>query len=127
MDEKFLANIERDGVILRGESREKYAKLQNAVLRLREALAEYAAAPTSTVRDGATRRFGLCTELAWKTLQGSLLDQGYTGRAAPAAALQKLPAAFYTAGRSFPVRRSLRRRWHTRPMRPGPTVRRCIR
>lgn len=46
MDERFLANIERDGVILRGESREKYAKLQNAVLRLREALAEYAAAPT---------------------------------------------------------------------------------
>lgn len=89
MDEKFLANIEKDGVILMGEFREKYAKLQDAVLRLKEALAEYEATPTSTVRDGAIQRFEFCTELAWKTLREYLLDQGYTEINSPKATIRR--------------------------------------
>lgn len=89
MDEAFLKNIERDGVILMGEFREKYAKLQDAVLRLKEALSEYAATPTSTVRDGAIQRFEFCTELAWKTLREYLLDQGYTEINSPKATIRR--------------------------------------
>lgn len=89
MDERFLTNIEKDGVILMGEFREKYAKLQDAVLRLKEALAEYEATPTSTVRDGAIQRFEFCTELAWKTLREYLLDQGYTEINSPKATIRR--------------------------------------
>lgn len=89
MDEKFLNNIERDGVILMGEFQEKYAKLQEAVLRLKEALAEYDAAPTSTVRDGVIQRFEFCSELAWKTLREYLLDQGYANINSPKAAIRQ--------------------------------------
>lgn len=89
MDEKFLRNIERDGVILMGKFEEKYTKFQDAVLRLREALTEYEATPTSTVRDGTIQRFEFCAELAWKTLREYLLEQGYTGINSPKATIRQ--------------------------------------
>ena len=80
-DPKFLANIEKDGVLLMGTFSEKYDKLTQAVARLRESLDEYQSTPnpSSTLRDGVIQRFEFCTELAWKTMREYLLDQGFAG------------------------------------------------
>ena len=40
-----------------------------AVQRLGEALEEYAANPTDTVRDGVIQRFEFTFDLAWKSLK----------------------------------------------------------
>ena len=48
-----------------------------AVVRLSEALAEYAVTPGSTViRDGVIQRFEFTFELAWKSLREYMEDQG---------------------------------------------------
>ena len=78
MDTKFLQNIEKDGVELMDKFQEKYDKLVAAVARLREALADYKKTPLDSIRDGTIQRFEFCTELAWKTMQEYLLDQGYS-------------------------------------------------
>lgn len=48
-----------------------------AFARLREAVAEYNAAPASTVlRDGVIQRFEFTFELAWKSMKEYMEDQG---------------------------------------------------
>lgn len=71
---KFLANVEKDGVLLMDKFQEKYTKLCDAVKRLHEALDDYQTTPIASVRDGAIQRFEFCYELAWKTLREYLLD-----------------------------------------------------
>lgn len=88
-DPRFLANIEKDGVTLMGEFSEKYEKLQHAVARLRESIAEYRETPSSTVRDGVIQRFEFTFELAWKTMREYLLDQGYSEINSPRATLKQ--------------------------------------
>ena len=73
-DPKFLANVEKDGVLLMDKLQKKYTKLCDAVKRLHEALDDYQTTPIASVRDGAIQRFEFCYELAWKTLREYLLD-----------------------------------------------------
>ena len=47
-----------------------------AVQRLGEALEEYAANPSDTIRDGVIQRFEFTFELAWKSLKEDMQDQG---------------------------------------------------
>ena len=61
-----------------------------AVVRLSEALAEYAGTPGSTViRDGVIQRFEFTCELAWKTTREFLLDQGFTELNSPKSTMRK--------------------------------------
>lgn len=78
LDQVFLDNIEKDGVVLMDKTLEKRDKLQMALARLKESLAAYDETPNSVVRDGVIQRFEFCTELAWKSAREYLLDQGYT-------------------------------------------------
>lgn len=78
LDQVFLDNIKKDGVVLMDKALEKREKLQMALARLEESLAAYDETPTSVVRDGVIQRFEFCTELAWKSAREYLLDQGYT-------------------------------------------------
>lgn len=84
---ELIANIEKDGVVLMFS--EKYAKLENAVERLKEAVEAYAAAPGSVMRDGVIQRFEFCTELAWKTLREYLAGQGYAEINSPKAVMRQ--------------------------------------
>lgn len=59
-------------------SRMKRDNYLRAVQRLGEALDEYAANPTDTVRDGVIQRFEFTFELAWKSLKEYMLDLGST-------------------------------------------------
>lgn len=72
----LLENIEAEGVVImeRSNKRENYCK---AVERLREALSEYDANPSDTMRDGVIQRFKFTTELAWKACREYLTDLGY--------------------------------------------------
>lgn len=76
-DPMLLKNIERDGVTLMNKTEEKYAKLTQAVLRLKDAIEDYQKENLESIRDGAIQRFEFCTELTWKTVREYLLDQGY--------------------------------------------------
>lgn len=89
MNPVFLQNIEKDGVVLMGQFHDKFDKLQSAVARLKESLADYAQFPGTTMRDGVIQRFEFCAELSWKTLRVYLLDQGYTEINSPKATLRK--------------------------------------
>lgn len=89
LDQIFLDNIEKDGVVLMDRTLEKRDKLQMALTRLEESLAAYDETPTSVVRDGVIQRFEFCTELAWKSAREYLLDQGYTEINSPKAVMRQ--------------------------------------
>lgn len=89
LDQKFLQNIEKDGVILMEKALEKREKLKMALARLNEALAAYEETPTSVVRDGVIQRFEFCTELAWKAAREYLLDQGHVEINSPKSTLRQ--------------------------------------
>ena len=57
LDQRFLQNVEKDGVTLMEKSLEKREKLTMALARLEEALAAYDETPTTVVRDGVIQRF----------------------------------------------------------------------
>lgn len=59
-------------------SRTKRDNYLRAVQRLGDALDEYTANPTDTVRDGVIQRFEFTFELAWKSLKEYMQDQGAT-------------------------------------------------
>ncbi|MCD7723520.1 MAG: HI0074 family nucleotidyltransferase substrate-binding subunit [Clostridiales bacterium] len=88
-DKNLLKNIEKDGVVLMDKFNEKYEKFEHAVLRLSQAIDEYKANKSDTVRDGAIQRFEFCTELAWKTLREYLLQQGYIDINSPKSVMKK--------------------------------------
>ncbi len=85
----LLQNINKDGVILMNKTTDKLTKLQDAIERLQESLAEFAATNSTSVRDGAIQRFEFCTELAWKATREYLLDQGYTEINSPKSVMKK--------------------------------------
>lgn len=89
LDQVFLNNIEKDGVILMDKTLEKREKLQMALMRLEEALAAYDETPNTVVRDGVIQRFEFSTELAWKSAREYLLDQGYAEINSPKGVLRQ--------------------------------------
>lgn len=94
-DQKLLANIQRDGVILMDKFNEKFEKYQQACKRLQEALADYESSPLDTMRDGVIQRFEFCVELSWKTLREKLLDEGYSEINSPKSVLRQAFANGY--------------------------------
>lgn len=72
----LLQNIETEGVVIM-ERDSKRANYKRAIERLREALNEYEAAPSDTMRDGVIQRFEFTTELAWKACREYLMEMGY--------------------------------------------------
>lgn len=89
LDEAFLENIKKDGVVLMDKALEKRNKLNIALIRLEEALATYGDTPNSVVRDGVIQRFEFTTELAWKATREYLLDQGYADINSPKAVMRQ--------------------------------------
>ena len=89
LDQRFLQNVEKDGVTLMEKSLEKREKLTMALARLEEALAAYDETPTTVVRDGVIQRFEFCTELAWKAAREYLLDQGHVEINSPKSTLRQ--------------------------------------
>ncbi len=89
LDQKFLQNVEKDGVILMEKPLEKREKLTMALARLEEALTAYDETPTTVVRDGVIQRFEFCTELAWKATREYLLDQGHVEINSPKGTLRQ--------------------------------------
>lgn len=77
-DQKFLHEIEKDGVVVMNRAEEKTDKLREAIRRLEETLTEYRSNHSTSIRDGAIKRFEFCAELAWKAAREYLIDQGYT-------------------------------------------------
>lgn len=56
---------------------QKVENYQNALKRLKEAIARYLTAPSDTLyRDGLIQRFEFTFELAWKSLKEYMEDQG---------------------------------------------------
>lgn len=89
LEQKFLENIEKEGVALMDRTLEKRDKLNMALARLEEALGAYRDTPTTVVRDGVIQRFEFTTELAWKAAREYLLDQGYTEINSPKAVMRQ--------------------------------------
>lgn len=89
----LVQNIEKDGVPLMNKAAEKLSRLQDAVSRLKDALAEYDSHPSDVVRDGVIQRFEFCTELAWKAAREYLLDQGYTEINSPKSTMKQAYAS----------------------------------
>lgn len=73
----LLKNIKRDGVTLMDRTIDKCNKFKNALIRLEEALTEYAVSPSPLIRDGTIHRFELCSDLSWKATREYLIDQGH--------------------------------------------------
>ncbi|HVB20300.1 MAG TPA: HI0074 family nucleotidyltransferase substrate-binding subunit [Candidatus Paceibacterota bacterium] len=73
--------------IVKEDFADRIAQLRDARDRLREALAE-PADPHGFIRDSAIKRFEMCIELAWKTLQQFLLIEEKVECASPRKCLQ---------------------------------------
>lgn len=76
-DEKLLANINKEGIVIMERLSNKLHNFKSAVERLGEALIELENSSSSVVRDGVIQRFEFTTELAWKATCEYLLDQGF--------------------------------------------------
>ncbi len=76
-DEKLLANINKEGIVIMERLLNKLHNFKSAVERLGEALIELENSSSSVVRDGVIQRFEFTTELAWKATREYLLDQGF--------------------------------------------------
>jgi nucleotidyltransferase substrate binding protein (TIGR01987 family) len=76
-DEKLLANINKEGIVIMERLSNKLHNFKSAVERLGEALIELENSISSVVRDGVIQRFEFTTELAWIATREYLLDQGF--------------------------------------------------
>ena len=88
----LLANIQKDGIVLMDKFESKYSSYKQALMRLRDGLAQYAQTPIEIVRDGVIQRFEFTCELALKTAREYLLDQGYTDINSPKAVMRQAMA-----------------------------------
>lgn len=86
---ELIHNIQKEGILLMSRGAEKTAQLQNAIARLKEAIAEYEQTHSLAVRDGTIQRFEFCAELAWKATQDYLEEQGYLDVHSPKAVMRK--------------------------------------
>ena len=86
---ELIHNIQKEGILLMSRGAEKTAQLQNAIARLKEAIAEYEQTNSLAVRDGTIQRFEFCAELAWKATQDYLEEQGYLDVHSPKAVMRK--------------------------------------
>lgn len=86
---ELIHNIQKEGILLMSRAAEKTAQLQNAIARLKEAVAEYEQTHSLAVRDGTIQRFEFCAELAWKATQDYLEEQGYLDVHSPKAVMRK--------------------------------------
>lgn len=86
---ELIHNIQKEGILLMSRAAEKTAQLQNAIARLKEAIAEYEQTHSLAVRDGTIQRFEFCAELAWKATQDYLEEQGYLDVHSPKAVMRK--------------------------------------
>lgn len=86
---ELIHNIQKEGILLMSRAAEKTAQLQNAIARLKEAIAEYEQTHSLAVRDGTIQRFEFCAKLAWKAAQDYLEEQGYLDVHSPKAVMRK--------------------------------------
>jgi len=87
--DKVLNNVAN---IYRTHHIENYKK---ASLRLKEAIEEFDATNSKTVRDGVIQRFEFTTDLAWKSLREYLTNQGFEQQNSPKAVMQEAFTANY--------------------------------
>jgi len=67
--------------------RQRYANFARSITNLEEALT--VASPSKLERQGIIKAFELCYELAWKTLQDYLREQGVTDAVGPKAVIRR--------------------------------------
>lgn len=89
LSEKFIANVEKEGIDLMAHYNDKCSKFLSAIERLQEAISEYDDHPTDTMRDGVIQRFEFCTELAWKSAREYLLEEGFVDINSPKAVMRE--------------------------------------
>lgn len=86
---ELLANIQKDGVVIMDALAKRIDQLARAIDRLRDAVAEYNQTQSLAVRDGVIQRFEFCTELAWKSAQDYLENEGFLDVHSPKAIMRK--------------------------------------
>ena len=85
----FLDSIMKEGVNIVDKLQTKIENYKNALQRLKEAIEEFDATNSKTVRDGVIQRFEFTTELAWKSLREYLVNQGFEQQNSPKAVMQE--------------------------------------
>lgn len=93
MEPLFLANIQRDGVIIMESIQNKLMQFGQAIERTREGVEEYRQTPGKLLRDGVIQRFEFTAELSWKSCREYLIDQGYAEINSPMSVMKTAYAA----------------------------------
>lgn len=93
MEPLFLANIQRDGVIIMESVQNKLMQFGQAIERTREGVEEYRQTPGKLLRDGVIQRFEFTAEFSWKSCREYLIDQGYAEINSPMSVMKTAYAA----------------------------------
>ena len=93
-NDELTLNIKKDGKTLMNKFETKFNNFRNALLKLKEGIADYDKAKIETIRDGVIQRYEFTTELAWKTVREHLLSEGMVDINTPKAVMREA----YSAG-----------------------------
>ena len=93
-NDELTLNIKKDGKTLMNKFETKFNNFRNALLKLKEGIADYDKAKMETIRDGVIQRYEFTTELAWKTVREHLLSEGMVDINTPKAVMREA----YSAG-----------------------------
>lgn len=93
-NDELTLNIKKDGKSLMNKFETKFNNFKNALLKLKEGIADYDKAKIETIRDGVIQRYEFTTELAWKTVREHLLAEGMVDINTPKAVMREA----YSAG-----------------------------